>query len=68
MNQSELRSEELIYVMRGSAKTHLAALGSPVCGTRIRGKKIASDTTHTLEELRELVSCDKCLAGHRSGR
>ena len=63
---NELRSTELVYVMRGAAKNHLAAMGAPLCGTRIRGKKVASDTTHTTDELRALVTCDKCLDGHRS--
>lgn len=64
----ELKSVELVYIMRGAAVNHFAFLGATACGTRIKGKKIASDTTHTAEELRNIVTCDKCIAGHRSAR
>ena len=66
--ENGLRIRELATVIRGTAKTHLAVWDSPVCGTRVRGKKIASDTTHTNEELKALVTCEKCLAGHTSSR
>jgi hypothetical protein len=66
--ETPLKTTELVYVMRGAAKSHLAAFGSPLCGTRIRGRKVASDTTHTVDELRALTTCEKCLDGHRSAR